>query len=169
MDINFNKINKIQKYQDHHLKGCLSLFNTNTPIYFAKGEKLLFKNYLQTNHIHYYVLFKKNIIVASGGYGFNKKEKTIDLTWGMVDLNLHKKGYGKTLLNYRMKKISADFPNKNITLGSCYTEYELREKADIHRARLSKFGKSKINGEMLFVGPKGGIYKISEDGKKKYV
>ena len=28
------------------------------------------------------------------------------------------------------------------------------------------FGKSKINGEMLCVGPKGGIYKISDDEKK---
>ena len=26
-----------------------------------------------------------------------------------------------------------------------------------------------LNGEILFVGPKGGIYKISVDGKKKYV
>ena len=78
--------------------------------------------------------------------------------------------------NIRRKRITEEFsnsllldPNKNITLGSWYTEYELREKADIHRARLSKFGKSKINGEMLFVGPKGGIYKLTEDGKKKYV
>ena len=138
MDINFNKINKIQKYQDHHLKGCLSLFNTNTPIYFAKGEKLLFKNYLQTNHIHYYVLFKKNIIVASGGYGFNKKEKTIDLTWGMVDLNLHKKGYGKTLLNYRMKKISADFPNKNITLNTSQKTFKFYEKFGFQLQKITK-------------------------------
>tara|TARA_Y100001968_G_C19017488_1_gene553512 strand:+ start:291 stop:560 length:270 start_codon:yes stop_codon:yes gene_type:complete len=78
--------------------------------------------------------------------------------------------------NIRRKRITEEFsnsllldPKKNITLGSWYTEYELREKADIHRARLSKFGKSKINGEMLFVGPKGGIYKLTEDGKKKYV
>ena len=78
--------------------------------------------------------------------------------------------------NVRRKRISEEFnnsllldPYKNIPLGTWYSEDELREKADIHRARLSKFGKSKINGEMLFVGPKGGIYKISEDGKKKYV
>ena len=78
-------------------------------------------------------------------------------------------------INVRRKRISEEFsnslllaPTKNITLGTWYSENELREKADIHRARLSKFGKSKINGEMLFVGPKGGIYKIS-DGKKKYV
>ena len=79
-------------------------------------------------------------------------------------------------INVRRKRISEEFSNsllldpyKNIPLGSWYSEDELREKADIHRARLSKFGKSKINGEMLFVGPKGGIYKISDDGKKKYV
>ncbi len=79
-------------------------------------------------------------------------------------------------INVRRKRISEEFSNsllldpcKNIPLGTWYSEDELREKADIHRARLSKFGKSKINGEMLFVGPKGGIYKINDDGKKKYV
>ena len=79
-------------------------------------------------------------------------------------------------INVRRKRITEEFtnsllldPDKNIPLGTWYSENELREKADIHRARLSKFGKSKMNGEMLFVGPKGGIYKISEDGKKKYV
>tara|TARA_B100000700_G_scaffold281486_1_gene332242 strand:- start:201 stop:563 length:363 start_codon:yes stop_codon:yes gene_type:complete len=79
-------------------------------------------------------------------------------------------------INVRRKRISEEFTNsllldpcKNIPLGTWYSEDELREKADIHRARLSKYGKSKINGEMLFVGPKGGIYKISDDGKKKYV
>ncbi|MBW3042318.1 hypothetical protein DNJ73_06380 [Prochlorococcus marinus XMU1408] len=79
-------------------------------------------------------------------------------------------------INVRRKRISEEFtnsllldPSKNIPLGTWYSEDELREKADIHRTRLSKFGKSKINGEMLFVGPKGGIYKISDDGKKKYV
>ena len=79
-------------------------------------------------------------------------------------------------INVRRKRISEEFnnsllldPGKNIPIGPWYSEDELREKADIHRSRLSKFGKSKINGEMLFVGPKGGIYKLSEDGKKKYV
>ena len=79
-------------------------------------------------------------------------------------------------INVRRKRITEEFsnsllldPSKNIPLGTWYSEDELREKADIHKSRLSKFGKSKINGEMLFVGPKGGIYKIGSDGKKKYV
>tara|TARA_Y100001968_G_scaffold320320_1_gene353099 strand:+ start:122 stop:484 length:363 start_codon:yes stop_codon:yes gene_type:complete len=60
-------------------------------------------------------------------------------------------------------------PNKNISLTNCDKETELREKADIHRSRLKKFGKSKINNELLFLGPQGGIYKLTTDGKKKYI
>ena len=79
-------------------------------------------------------------------------------------------------ISVRRKRISEEFtnsllldPSKNIPLGTWYSEHELREKADVHRARLNKFGKSKMNGEMLFLGPKGGIYKINDDGKKIYV
>ena len=50
-------------------------------------------------------------------------------------------------INVRRKRISEEFSNslildpfKNISLGTWYSEEELREKADIHRARLSKFG-----------------------------
>ena len=60
-------------------------------------------------------------------------------------------------------------PNKNISLNDSDKESELREKADIHRTRLKKYGKSRINNELLFLGPKGGIYKLTEDGKKKYI
>ena len=78
--------------------------------------------------------------------------------------------------NIKRERISQEFinsflldPERNISIGNWYSENELREKADIHRARLSKFGKSKMNGEMLFSGPKGRVFKITKDGKKKYV
>ena len=78
--------------------------------------------------------------------------------------------------NVKRERISQEFinsllldPERNISIGNWYSENELREKADIHRARLSKFGKSRMNGEMLFVGTKGGVYKTTKDGKKKYV
>ena len=76
----------------------------------------------------------------------------------------------------KIERISQEFinsllldPERNISIGNWYSENELREKADIHRARLSKFGKSKMNGEMLFLGPKGGVFKMTKDGKKNYV
>ncbi len=76
----------------------------------------------------------------------------------------------------RRERITEEFsyslmtdPEINITIGTWYNEDELREKADIHRARLSKHGRSKINGEMLYLGPKGGVYKLTPEGKKKYL
>ena len=78
--------------------------------------------------------------------------------------------------NVLRERISEEFqnslvgdPESNINIGTWYSESELREKADIHRARLSKFGRSKMNGEMLFLGPKGGVYKVTAEGKRKYV
>ena len=60
-------------------------------------------------------------------------------------------------------------PERDIKLGIWESEDELRQKADIHRARLSRYGRSKMNGEMLYQGQKGGVYKYTLKGKKKYV
>ncbi len=60
-------------------------------------------------------------------------------------------------------------PNNNISINPWDKEESLLEKADIHKIRLSKFGKSKMNGQVYFKGPKGGVYTLSESGNKKYV
>ena len=41
-------------------------------------------------------------------------------------------------------------PEKNINIGDWDREDLMREKVDIHRARLNKFGRSKMNGQMIF-------------------
>ncbi len=60
-------------------------------------------------------------------------------------------------------------PELNIKLGLWQGEAMLREKADIHRARLSKFGRSKIDGDMLFLSPEGAVYKYTKEGEKKFL
>ncbi len=60
-------------------------------------------------------------------------------------------------------------PERNIQFGDWDKDEELREKADIHRARLSKFGRSKMNGEMLFLEEGGSIYKYKVNGEKEYI
>ena len=41
-------------------------------------------------------------------------------------------------------------PNINIYIGMYDSEDNINRKSNIHRARLSKFKKSKLNGEMIF-------------------
>jgi len=59
-------------------------------------------------------------------------------------------------------------PNINIYIGNYDNEDNINRKSNIHRARLSKFSKSKLNGEMIFQDEKQRIYKIN-NGKKVYL
>ena len=59
-------------------------------------------------------------------------------------------------------------PNINIYIGSYDNEDNINRKSNIHRARLSKFKKSRLNGEMIFQDEEQRIYKIN-NGKKVYL
>ena len=59
-------------------------------------------------------------------------------------------------------------PDINIYIGSYDNEVSINRKSNIHRARLSKFKKSKLNGEMIFQDEEQRIYKFN-NGKKVYL
>jgi len=59
-------------------------------------------------------------------------------------------------------------PNINIYIGVYDNEENINRKSNIHRARLSKFKKSKLNGEMIFQDEEKRIYKFN-NGKKVYL
>ena len=59
-------------------------------------------------------------------------------------------------------------PNINIYIGNYDNEDNINRKSNIHRARLSKFKKSRLNGEMIFQDEEQRIYKIN-NGKKVYL
>ena len=59
-------------------------------------------------------------------------------------------------------------PNINIYIGINDREDLISRKLNIHRARLSKFKKSKLNGEMIFQDDDQRIYKFY-NGKKVYL
>ena len=65
------------------------------------------------------------------------------------------------------EKTSSD-PNININIGIYDNEDNVNRKSNIHRARLSKFKKSKLNGEIIFLDKNQKIFKYI-NGKKKYI
>ena len=65
------------------------------------------------------------------------------------------------------EKTSSD-PDININIGIYDSEDNISRKSNIHRARLSKFKKSKLNGEIIFVDQDQKIFKYI-NGKKKYI
>ena len=65
------------------------------------------------------------------------------------------------------EKTSSD-PDININIGIYDNEDNINRKSNIHRARLSKFKKSKLNGEIIFIDQDQKIYKYIK-GKKIYL
>ena len=59
-------------------------------------------------------------------------------------------------------------PNIDLIIGLYEEDSDLRLKTNIHRARLAKFNKSKLNGEFIYQDLKGNIYKIINK-KKEYI
>ena len=59
-------------------------------------------------------------------------------------------------------------PNIDLIIDLYEKESELKIKTNIHRARLAKFNKSKLNGEFIYKDLKGNIYKIVNK-KKEYI
>ena len=57
-------------------------------------------------------------------------------------------------------------PNIDLIIGLYEKESELALKTNIHRARLAKFNKSKLNGEFIYQDLKGNIYKIINKNKE---
>tara|TARA_Y100001978_G_scaffold165397_1_gene152772 strand:- start:84 stop:440 length:357 start_codon:yes stop_codon:yes gene_type:complete len=57
-------------------------------------------------------------------------------------------------------------PNIDLIIGLYEKESDLTLKTNIHRARLAKFKKSKLNGEFIYQDLKGNVYKIINKNKK---
>ena len=57
-------------------------------------------------------------------------------------------------------------PNIDLIIGLYEKETDLTLKTNIHRARLAKFKKSKLNGEFIYQDLKGDLYKIINKNKE---
>jgi len=56
-------------------------------------------------------------------------------------------------------------PNINIRIGLYENENNINRKSNIHRARLSKFRKSKLNDEMIYLDSEQKIFKFVKGNK----
>ena len=96
----------------------------------------------------------------------NKKTKNEKLNKFKNKLQSTEKNIERIFLREEEKTFSN--PNINIFIGIYDNEDNINRKSNIHRARLSKFNKSKLNGEMIFQDVEKRIYKI-KNGKKVYL
>ena len=102
--------------------------------------------------------------------GFKKinfiKTKNIKLINFKIKLQSRQSNIEKIFL--REEEKTSSNPHININIGNYDNDKNISRKSNIHRARLSKFKKSKLNGEMIFQDNEQRIYKLDK-GKKIYL
>lgn len=96
---------KLIRYTPDHQDGCLAIFDSNTPKYFADCERQDFAEFLEQKaaHLPYFVMFKDEKIAGCGGFAI--KDQEVALLWGMVSRSQHGTNLGKALLELRLAKI----------------------------------------------------------------
>ena len=101
----------IRPFQDQDITGCLANLRSNQPEYFADYEYEEFSDDLshrqtlsEARQWPYFVLHCGDQVLANGGY-FIRNDGFAVLIWGMVRRDLHHRGYGTVLLDYRLRHL----------------------------------------------------------------
>ena len=90
----------------------------------------------------------------------SKKSKNIKLNRFKNKLQSTQSNIERIFLREEEKTFSN--PNINIYIGIDDDENTINRKLNIHRARLSKFKKSKLNTEMIFQDDEERVYKLNQ-------
>ncbi len=129
----------IKKYEPIHRERCLEIFESNCPKFFDITEKESLLHWLDgqennqnayenTNTEYYYVIMNESEIIGCGGFYTMKDELCAKISWGMIDRNFHKKGFGRTLSLFRLKEIQEKYPNHVIALDTSQHTFPFYEK-----------------------------------------
>ena len=134
---------RIEPYDSKYFENCLTILQSNTPMYIDYSEHSDYKDYLSRDDKIYFVLFSKSNIVACGGYGVNKFKTKAGLAWGLVHSKYHNQGYGSELLKYRLEHIEDNYSDIDIHLDTSQKTYKFFEKFGFNVKQILKNGYGK--------------------------
>jgi predicted GNAT family N-acyltransferase len=86
---------------------CVEIFRSNIPKYFDENETAEYSNYLD-NYVsdNYWCAYDGQELVGAGGIWI-RPDGIGRLVWGIIHLRQHRKGYGRQLLHFRLKKLAS--------------------------------------------------------------
>lgn len=92
-------------YAPVHHAACISIFDGNTPAFFAPEERSDFDTWLTgfvPGAAPYLVLIRGDTVVACGGISVEPQLRQASLAWGMVARECHGLGLGSILTRARL-------------------------------------------------------------------
>jgi ribosomal protein S18 acetylase RimI-like enzyme len=96
----------VRAYSPADRPACLAVFDSNTPQFFDPAERRDFETFLDAVDCSYFVMEHDGAIAGCGGYAIAEDTSLASLVWGMVRGDLHKLGFGRFLLLFRLREIT---------------------------------------------------------------
>lgn len=112
MDLQF------ELYRPAHRNACLAIFRSNVPEFFHTAEEPEFQSYLDEKSAgNYFLVLAQGAVIACGGI-WAREDGVGRLVWGMVERGHHREGYGRALIEYRLKLLAENPGVKRIQVDT---------------------------------------------------
>lgn len=119
----------LRSYRAADDEGCLAVFDSNVPKFFAPHERAEFAAFLaQSSDPYFVVTDEQGQIVGCGGYYIMPERAAAGLTWGMVYNHLHRQGVGRFLLLARLQRICQEPAVTSVLINTSQHSYGFFEK-----------------------------------------
>ena len=125
---------KVRAYQASDKTICRSMFVSNMPRFFAPHELPDFEQWLDRRvfpalaHDQYFVMEDKGEVVGCGGYYFDPQRNMVRFTWGFINNALHRRGYGRFFMHYRMQHAANAFPDATLAMDTTQHSWPFFQK-----------------------------------------
>lgn len=128
----------IRPYTADDFDNCVRIFRSNIPKYFDESESSDFEDFLKNRASElYWVIEQDGNQVGCGGIRV-RPDGSGGLSYGMVANDLHKKGIGKALTNFRILELLNTPELSNITLETSQHTYPFYERFGFQVTELRK-------------------------------
>ena len=122
---------KLHSYSSAFENDCLSIFDSNVPMFFASEERETFLGFLRRQfHPYYYFVVSDDSekVIACGGMKLNSANHSAMLRWGMVSVKTQKQGIGTFLLLNRLHLLARNPEVQMVNIGTSQYTYKFYEK-----------------------------------------
>lgn len=131
---------RIRPYDPEDKSACLTIFDSNTPKYFAPHERAEFSEFLDHPTCTFYVIEHEGNILGCGGYWVPDDGSRAVMCWGMVSNERHGTGLGKWLLLYRWHIVCQIAPSAILEINTSQHTYGFFEKLGVEVVKITKNG-----------------------------
>lgn len=118
----------IRPFQKADIPALLVLLNLNIPRYFDPSEAADYETYLNREVEDYFVVEENGHVVGAGGINYFREECEARLSWDIMHPDYQGKGFGKSLVDYRVRHIRSQIDIKCICVRTSQLAYIFYEK-----------------------------------------